>query len=306
MEMGLPVESNGLYFLDLHSLTSKNIMDYNIDLETIAVFKERAIDLMFQFGPALIKSLILLLVGRYVIRLIMKVFGKTLEKYEIDPSLASFFKSFISALLWVLLLISVATTLGMEMTSFVAILGAAGLAVGLALQGSLSNFAGGVLILVFKPFRVGDTIEAQGTIGSVESIDILYTKIRNFDNKVVTVPNGALANNSIINYSQKPTRRVEIKVGVAYGTDLKKTRQVILDVLKQDERIHGEPEPVVKFTNFGDSSLDLTIRVWVDAADLWPVYWDNMEAIKEAFEANDIEIPFPQRDVHHYYPEGKQ
>ena len=214
-------------------------------------------------------------------------------------SLATFFKSFLNALLWVLLLISVATTLGMEMTSFVAILGAAGLAVGLALQGSLSNFAGGVLILIFKPFRVGETIEAQGTIGSVESIDILYTKIRNFDNKVVTVPNGALANNSIINYSQKPTRRVEIKVGVAYGTDLKKTRQVILDVLKLDERIHPEPEPVVKFTNFGDSSLDLIIRVWVDAADLWPVYWDNMEAIKEAFEQHDIEIPCPQRTLHH-------
>lgn len=281
-------------------------MDYNFDLETIAVFKERAIDLMFQFGPVLLKSLILLLVGRYVIKLIMKVFGKTLDKYEIDPSLATFFKSFLNALLWVLLLISVATTLGMEMTSFVAILGAAGLAVGLALQGSLSNFAGGVLILIFKPFRVGETIEAQGTIGSVESIDILYTKIRNFDNKVVTVPNGALANNSIINYSQKPTRRVEIKVGVAYGTDLKKTRQVILDVLKLDERIHPEPEPVVKFTNFGDSSLDLIIRVWVDAADLWPVYWDNMEAIKEAFEQHDIEIPFPQRTLHHIYPEGKE
>lgn len=280
-------------------------MDYNFDLNNLAVFKERAIDLLFQFGPVFIKSLILLLAGRYVIRLVMKVFAKTLDKYEIDPSLATFFKSFLNALLWVLLIISVATTLGMEMTSFVAILGAAGLAVGLALQGSLSNFAGGVLILVFKPFRVGDTVEAQGTIGSVESIDILYTKIRNFDNKVVTVPNGALANNSIINYSQKPTRRVEIKVGVAYGTDLKKTRQVILDVLKLDERIHAEPEPVVKFTNFGDSSLDLIIRVWVDAADLWPVYWDNMEAIKEAFEQHEIEIPFPQRTLHHLYPAGK-
>jgi small conductance mechanosensitive channel len=281
-------------------------MDYNLDLDNIAVFREKAIDLLFQFGPILLKSLILLLVGRYVIRLMMKVFGKTLDKYEIDPSLATFFKSFLNALLWVLLLISVATTLGMEMTSFVAILGAAGLAVGLALQGSLSNFAGGVLILVFKPFRVGETIEAQGTIGEVESIDILYTKIKNFDNKMVTIPNGALANNSIINYSQKPTRRVEIKVGVAYGTDLKKTRNVILDVLSRDERILAEPEPIVKFINFGESSLDLIVRVWVSSENLWPVYWDNMEAIKEAFEQQDIEIPFPQRILHHLYPEGEK
>jgi small conductance mechanosensitive channel len=281
-------------------------MDYNFDLDNIAVFREKAIDLLFQFGPILLKSLILLLLGRYAIRLLMKILGKTLEKYEIDPSLATFFKSFLNALLWVLLLISVATTLGMEMTSFVAILGAAGLAVGLALQGSLSNFAGGVLILVFKPFRVGDTIEAQGSIGEVESIDILYTKIKNFDNKVVTIPNGALANNSIINYSQKPTRRVEIKVGVAYGTDLKKTRNTILEVLKLDQRIHADPEPLVKFVNFGDSSLDLIVRVWVDSENLWPVYWDNIEAIKEAFEQKDIEIPFPQRTVHHLYPEGKK
>lgn len=280
-------------------------METNLNLQEINVIKEKAIDLAFQFGPVLLKAVLLLIIGRQIIKFIIRILSNGLDKYEIDPSLSTFFKSFLSAVLWVVLLISVATTLGMQMASFVAILGAAGLAVGLALQGSLSNFAGGVLILIFKPFRVGDTIETQGQLGAVESIDILYTKIRIFDNRVVTVPNGALANNMIINLSQKPTRRVEMKVGVAYGTDLKKTRQVILDVLNKDERIHEDPEPVVYFTNFGDSSLDLTIRCWVDAADLWPVYWDNMEAIKEAFEANAIEIPFPQRDVHHYYPEGK-
>ena len=280
-------------------------METNLNLQEINVIKEKAIDLAFQFGPVLLKAVLLLIIGRQIIKFIIRILSNGLDKYEIDPSLSTFFKSFLSAVLWVVLLISVATTLGMQMASFVAILGAAGLAVGLALQGSLSNFAGGVLILIFKPFRVGDTIETQGQLGAVESIDILYTKIRIFDNRVVTVPNGALANNMIINLSQKPTRRVEMKVGVAYGTDLKKTRQVILDVLNKDERIHEDPEPVVYFTNFGDSSLDLTIRCWVDAADLWPVYWENMEAIKEAFEANAIEIPFPQRDVHHYYPEGK-
>lgn len=277
-----------------------------LSYETIQTIQDKAVEMVFEVGPVLLKAIILLLVGRWVIKFLLRMLNKALLRYEIDQSLATFFTSFLNAILWVMLLISVATTLGMEMTSFVAIIGAAGLAIGLALQGSLANFAGGVLILIFKPFRVGETIEAQGTLGSVESIDILYTKVRNFDNRVVTIPNGALANNSIINLSQKPTRRVDISVGVAYGTDLKKTRKVVLETLKKDERIHAEPEPVMKFIGFGDSSLDLTIRCWTDAADLWPVYWDNMETLKEAFEANDIEIPFPQRDVNHYYPEGKK
>jgi small conductance mechanosensitive channel len=196
--------------------------------------------------------------------------------------------------------------MGVEMTSFVAILGAAGLAVGLALQGSLSNFAGGVLILMFKPFKVGDTVEAQGTTGEVESIDILYTKIKNFDNKLVTLPNGILANNLIINYSEKSTRRVDMKVGIAYGTDIKKARKIILEVLNKDERVHKDPEPVVHFNNFGENSLDLTIRSWANTEDLWPVYWENLEAIKEAFEANNIGVPHPQRDVYHFYPEGQK
>lgn len=275
-----------------------------LDLETIQTIKQESVKFLIDFGPKILGALIVFFIGKYVINLLMKALDKVLVKYEIDASLSSFLKSFAKAILFVLLFITIASTIGVQLTSFIAILGAAGLAVGLALQGSLSNFAGGVLILIFKPFKVGDTIDAQGTLGSVESIDILYTKVRNFDNKVVTIPNGALANNSITNLSQKPTRRVEMSTGVAYGTDLKKTRKVILDTLKRDERIHDEPAPVVYFTNFGDSSLDLSIRCWADAGDLWPVYWDNMEAIKEAFEANDIEVPFPQRDVNHYYPEG--
>lgn len=276
-----------------------------LDLTTLEIIQQRAIELAFQLGPALFKALLLFFIGRYVIRLLINLLDKVFVKYDIDASLTSFLKSLVTAILYVLLVISIATTLGMEMTSFVAMLGAAGLAIGLALQGSLANFAGGVLILIFKPFRVGETIEAQGTIGTVESIDILYTKVRNFDNKVVTIPNGTLANNSMTNYSQKPTRRVDMSVGVAYGTDLKKTRKVILDTLKKDARILEDPAPVVYFTNFGDSSLDLTIRCWAAADDLWPVFWDNMEEIKEALETNEIEVPFPQRDVHHYYPEGK-
>ncbi|MCH7402480.1 mechanosensitive ion channel family protein [Belliella kenyensis] len=278
-------------------------MELNLDM--IDVIQAKFVDFLFDYGPKIIGSLITFFIGKYIINFLMRGLTNLFLKYDIDASLTSFLTSLFRAILYIILFITIATQLGMELTSFIAILGAAGLAIGLALQGSLSNFAGGVLILIFKPFKVGDTIEAQGTLGAVEVIDILYTKVRNFDNRVVTIPNGALANNSIINLSQKPTRRVEMAVGVAYGTDLKKTRSVILDVLKKDERIHADPEPVVKFTSFGDSSLDLVVRCWTDAGDLWPVYWDNMEALKEAFEANDIEIPFPQRDVNHYYPEGK-
>jgi small conductance mechanosensitive channel len=255
--------------------------------------------------PSLILAGIYYFVGIYIIRFLTKTISNLFLKYEIEASLALFLSSLIRVVLYVVLVLAVASTLGFPITSFIAILGAAGLAVGLALQGSLSNFAGGVLILIFKPFKVGETIEAQGTLGSVEKIDILYTTVRNFDNRVVIIPNGGLANSSITNLSTKPTRRTELKLGVAYGTDLKKTRNVILETLQKDERILADPAPVVYFTEFGDSSLNLTVRIWANVADLWPVYWDNMEAVKEAFEANDIEVPFPQRDVNHYFPEGK-
>lgn len=277
-----------------------------MDLKTLDLIKQQLIDLAFQVGPKIVLGLIIFFIGKYLIGMANKIMRRAFERSEVDPSLATFLMSFSRVVLWVLLLISIATTMGVQMTSFIAILGAAGLAVGLALQGSLANFAGGVLILLFKPFKVGDAVEAQGTTGEVESIDILYTKIRNFDNKLVTLPNGILANNLIVNYSQKATRRVDMKVGIAYGTDIKKVRKIILDVLQKDERIHKEPEAVVYFNNFGESSLDLIIRCWADTPNLWPVYWDNMEAIKEALEANDVSVPFPQREIHHLYPEGRK
>ncbi|XHC48219.1 mechanosensitive ion channel domain-containing protein [Cyclobacterium xiamenense] len=261
--------------------------------------------LLLTAAKSILIALVVYFIGKWVIHFTLRATDKIFVKYEVEPSLASFLKSFLKGLLYIVLILAILSTVGVEVTAFIAVLGAAGLAIGLALQGSLANFAGGILILIFKPFKVGDTIEAQGTLGSVETIAILYTTVRNFDNKVVTIPNGALANNSIVNFSVKPTRRIDMSVGVAYGTDLKKTRQVILDTLKKDERIHADPAPAVYFTNFGDNSLDLTVRCWANADDLWPVFWDSMEALKESLEANAIEIPFPQRDVHHFFPEGK-
>ncbi|MCC5937406.1 MAG: mechanosensitive ion channel [Lunatimonas sp.] len=280
-------------------------MEEILDVSTMEKLIEQGLAFSMVAIPKAILAILTYFIGKYIIRFIIRTIDKLFVKYDIEPSLATFLGSFLNGVLYVLLVLAVLSTVGVEVTAFIAVLGAAGLAVGLALQGSLANFAGGVLILVFKPFKVGDTIEAQGTLGSVERIDILYTTVRNFDNKVVTIPNGTLANNNITNFSEKPTRRVEMSIGVAYGSDIKKIRKIILDTLAKDERIHQDPEPVVLFTNFGDSSLDLTVRCWADAGNLWPVYWDSMERLNEVFIEQGVEIPFPQRDVHHIFPEGK-
>lgn len=266
--------------------------------ETIESLLDQGIALIYRIVPSLIYALLFYIVGRFIVNKLVKGFKKVLNAREANPSLNTFLVGLVKALLYVSLFIGIATILGVPMSSFLAILGAAGLAIGLALQGSLSNFAGGVLILLFKPFKVGDVIEGQGNTGTVTKIDILYTHLNTFDNKEVVIPNGNLANSEVVNYSSQPTRRIDIKVGVAYSTDLQKAREVILDILKKDERVHAEPEPVVFLQNFGDSSLDLVVRAWSDTGNLWPVYFDSMEKIKSAFDSNEIEIPFPQRVVY--------
>ncbi|GMQ29936.1 mechanosensitive ion channel family protein [Algoriphagus confluentis] len=266
--------------------------------DTIKVLWEEGISLAAQIVPSLIFALLFYLIGKFIVNKLVKGFRLILEKREANPSLNSFLVGLVKALLYVSLFIGVATILGVPMSSFLAILGAAGLAIGLALQGSLSNFAGGVLILLFKPFKVGDVITGQGHTGTVSKIDILYTHLLTFDNKEVVIPNGNLANSDVVNITAQPTRRVDLTVGVSYSTDLKKARQAIFDILKNDERVLPEPAPVVWLNNFGDSSLDLVIRAWAKKEDVWPVYFETMEKIKEAFDQNDIEIPFPQRVVH--------
>ncbi|GAA0877740.1 mechanosensitive ion channel [Algoriphagus jejuensis] len=266
--------------------------------ETLKSILDQAIVLAYLIIPTLIYATLFYIVGRFVVNKLVKGFSRLLDARDANPSLNSFLVGLVKALLYVSLFIGMATILGVPMSSFLAILGAAGLAIGLALQGSLSNFAGGVLILLFKPFKVGDVIEGQGNAGKVVKIDILYTHLHTFDNKEVVIPNGNLANSEVVNMTSQPTRRVDLNVGVGYSTDLNKSRAVILEILKNDERVHADPEPVVFLKNFGDSSLDLTVRAWVDTENLWPVYFDSMEKIKAAFESNEIEIPFPQRVVY--------
>jgi small conductance mechanosensitive channel len=232
------------------------------------------------------------------VKLIVKGVGKGLDKSNVDEALKSFLKSLVSILLKVMVYISALGMLGIQMTSFIAVLGAAGLAVGLALQGSLANFAGGVLILFFKPFKVGDFIDNGNVSGSVEKIDILHTHLNTPQNQLVVIPNGQLANSAVTNYSAKETRRADFAVGIGYTSDVKKAREVILKVLNDDERTQSEPEPMVVLTNLGDSSLDLSARAWTTTGDYWNFYWENLEKMKEELDKAGIEIPFPQRDVH--------
>lgn len=260
---------------------------------------DRLIELAFNKGPGLLLALITLTIGWWVINLITKLFKKALTKANSEISqLTQFFGKFINISLKIMLLVSVASMIGIETTSFLTVLGAAGLAIGLALQGSLSNFAGGILIILFKPFKVGDYVETIGGSGTVSKIDLLHTVLNTPDNKVITIPNGQLSNNSVTNYSMKETRRLDFNIGISYTSNVKQAREIILSLLSKEERILKEPAAVVFLTSLDDSSINLSTRVWVNTPNYWPVYFENLEKIKEEFDKNKIEIPFPQRDIH--------
>ncbi len=267
-------------------------------MENFSITPEDIMNFATTFGIKLLAAAATLVIGLWIVKFIVRGADKVLQKSSVEAELVSFLRSMISILLKVLVYITALGMLGIEMTSFIAILGAAGLAVGLALQGSLANFAGGVLILFFKPFRVGDYIDTGSNAGTVKTIDILHTRIHTPNNQVIVIPNGDLANNAITNFSTMDTRRVVLPVGIGYTSDVKKAREVILRVLNEDERMLKEPEPVVVLTNLGDSSLDLSVRAWTKTSDYWNFYWENLEKIKEELDKAGIEIPFPQRDIH--------
>jgi small conductance mechanosensitive channel len=254
--------------------------------------------LLVQYGKHIVFALITLAIGWWLIGRIVSSLGHFMDKRHADPMVTGFLSSLLNALLRVLLLLSVAGMVGIETTSFIALIGAAGLAVGLALQGSLANFAGGVLILFLRPFRAGDYIEAQGTAGTVESIMIFHTILRTADNKVIILPNGSLSNGTITNYSRKPTRRVDINVGIDYTDDIKKARSVLLGLAAADQRVLKDPAAVVYLTSLGDNSVNLSLRMWTNSADYWGVFFELQEQMKEAFDREGLSFPFPQRTVH--------
>lgn len=270
-------------------------MEMNVD--ELVKLSEAWLPVVLEYSGKLTLAVITLLVGWWLISRLTSSIGRLLEVRKVDRALSSFISSLVSIVLRVLLLISVASMIGVETTSFIAMIGAAGLAIGLALQGSLANFAGGVLIMLFRPFRAGDWIEAQGVSGSVDSIQIFHTTLKTADNKVVIVPNGALSNGHITNYSREPRRRADINIGIDYSSDIKRAREVLLEIA-QDPRVHVDPAPVVFVTGLGDSAVNLSLRVWVATGDFWPVTFSFTELAKERLTEAGIGIPFPQRVVH--------
>ncbi len=264
------------------------------------IYIDKAIELLMSYGPKLLLTIITLIVGLWVIKLFVKGFRKTMERSKIDVSLIRFLSSLIGALLKILLAISVTSMIGVEMTSFIAILGAAGLAVGLALQGTLANFAGGVLILLFRPYKVGDFIDAAGYTGTVNHIQIFNTVLKTPDNKTIIIPNGVLSNASITNFSTESTRRVDMKFGIGYSDDIKKAKEILERLIKDESRVLDEPAAVVVLSELGDSSVNFTVRAWCNSSDYWGIYFDMQEKVKLEFDKNGISIPFPQRDVHVY------
>ncbi|NKB34980.1 MAG: mechanosensitive ion channel [Pseudomonadales bacterium] len=255
-------------------------------------------ELGITYGLQLLSAIATLVIGLYVVSIIVKVVAKIFERSNVDPSLRSFLSSMVSIVLKIMVYISAIGMLGVEMTSFIALIGAAGLAVGMALSGTLQNFAGGVMILLFKPYKVGDFIEAQGFTGSVKEIQIFITVLTTGDNKTILIPNGSLANGSMINYSTQVTRRVDFTFGIAYGDDLDKAYSVLQRLIDADERIHKDPEPFMALSELADSSVNIVVRVWVNASDYWGVHFKMNEDVYKVFAQEGLSIPYPQMDVH--------
>jgi len=252
------------------------------------------------YGLQVVGALAILVIGRFAAIMIRSMVKRALLKSHVDETLASFVTSVTYVAVWAFVIISALGALGIPTASFVAVLGAAGLAVGLALQGSLANFAAGVLMIIFKPFKVGDYIEAGGTSGIVEEIGIFTTVLNTLDNKKVIVPNAKATGDNITNFSSNELRRVDIVAGVSYDDDLDKVRSILEKILEEDERILKEPAPTIGVLELGDSSVNFAVRPWVKTADYWDVYFATQEKIKKRFDAESVSIPFPQRDVHLY------
>lgn len=260
---------------------------------------QQGITFCVEAGKSILVALLIYIVGRFLVSFLNKLLTKALERRNIDPTIKTFLQSFVNILLTVLLIVAVVSALGINTTSFAALLASVGVAAGMALSGNLSNFAGGLIILLLKPFKVGDYVEAQNVAGIVDGIQIFHTVLRTVDNKVIYLPNGALSGGNIVNYSQQTHRRVDIPVSVEYGQDVEQVRQVLLELFKQDERILNEPAaPFIALSKLGDSSVDLTIRLWVKSSDYWDVFFQTQERIYTEFNKRGISFPFPQITVH--------
>jgi small conductance mechanosensitive channel len=262
-------------------------------------FLGKAGNLVELYGPPLLLALVTLIIGWWIIKWLTRVFVKIMDKRDVDAGLKSFLKSMVSILLKIMLIISVAGMVGIETTSFIAILGAAGLAIGMALSGTLQNFAGGVMILLFKPFKVGDFIEAKGHMGSVREIQIFNTILKTPDNKTIIIPNAQISNDSMVNFSTEEKRRVDLTFGISYSDDIDKAKGIIDDIVKADSRILNEPDkPFIAVSELADSSVNFVVRLWANASDYWGIFFDMQEKVKKTFDAKGVTFPFPQMDIH--------
>ena len=256
--------------------------------------------LLTVYGLKVVAAIAIFIIGRWVAKAVRNLISRLMAKSDVDETLNKFITSLSYVALLAFVIIAALNQLGVQTASFVAIIGAAGLAVGLALQGSLSNFAAGVLMIIFRPIAVGDYIEGAGVAGTVEEIQIFTTQLATPDNKTIFVPNAKLMGDNIVNYTAKGTRRVDFTFGIGYVDDIDKARQVIGQIIAADERIMKDPAPDVMVSELADSSVNFAVRVWTSAGDYWNVYFDTLEKVKKQFDAEGISIPFPQQDVHLY------
>jgi small conductance mechanosensitive channel len=274
-----------------------NMGDF-FSIENIQVLIQKILILGTEFGVKTITAILIFIIGRFAAKLIKKIIKKTMIKAKIDQTLISFTTNLTYIALMAFVVIASLSKLGIQTTSFVAIIGAAGLAIGLALQGSLSNFAAGVILIIFRPFKAGDYIEGGGVAGSVKEIQIFTTILTSPDNKTIIVPNSKLTGDNIVNYATQGTRRLDMVFSIGYGDDIDKAKEVLSQVVKNDPRLLNDPAPKIAVLEHADSSINIVCRPWVKADDYWDVYFDMMENVKKAFDKEGISIPFPQTDIH--------
>lgn len=269
-----------------------------MSLETLLTVIEQ--DLV-HWSTRILAAVAIFVIGRWITKRLVNALGRIMQRREVEPTIARFLQNMAGAVLLVVNILAALNALGIPTASMLAVMGAAGLAIGLALKDSLSNIASGVLMVAFRPFRVGDFVECAGTKGKVEKISVFYTELRSLDNKLVIVPNALVTSGVIVNYTADDTRRLEFTVGVGYGSDIKAVRELLLKTLREHPRVRPEPAPQVGVVNFGDSSINFVLRPWVLGDDFWDATFEINEAIKQALDDNGIEIPFPQRVVRHVH-----
>ena len=275
----------------MENIISDNLSNYDKYIDI-------ALQYVSLYGVKLIIALIVFLIGKRIARMLTNLAVKAMKKANVDKELTGFLESLMYWGLFAIVIIAALGQLGIQTASFIAILGAAGLAVGLALQGSLSNFAAGVLILILRPFNVGNYVEMAGTAGTVTSINVFTTELLTGDNKQIIIPNSRVLDSNIVNFSSTGTRRVDMVFGIGYDDDIRKAKQLLEEIISADERVLNEPKPVVAVSELADSSVNFVVRPWTKSADYWAVLWDTTEAVKLKFDAAGISIPYPQMDIH--------